>query len=86
MQLRFASLVVVNLREDFHLQDRDHAGRTTKTPAAAGVVLIGPIPQCSNNDCWIATEHTDINVPGRIPSAKTATPLIEINRLLSGCM
>ncbi len=27
-QLRFASLAVVSLREDFHLQDRAHAGRT----------------------------------------------------------
>ena len=30
MQLRFASFAVANLREDFHLQDRAHAGRTTK--------------------------------------------------------
>ena len=32
MQLRFASFAVTNLREDFHLQDRAHAGRTTKSP------------------------------------------------------
>ena len=30
MQLRFPSFTVVSLREDFHLQDRAHAGRTTK--------------------------------------------------------
>ena len=30
MQLRFASSAVVNLREDFHLQDCAHAGRTNK--------------------------------------------------------
>jgi hypothetical protein len=30
MQLRFASLVVVNLRVDFHLHDRAHTGRTKK--------------------------------------------------------
>ena len=29
VQLRFASLTVVSLREDLHLQDRAHAGRTT---------------------------------------------------------
>jgi hypothetical protein len=29
MQLRFASFAVANSREDFHLQDRAHAGRTT---------------------------------------------------------
>ncbi len=29
MQLRFTSFAVANLREDFHLQDRAHAGRTT---------------------------------------------------------
>gem|GEM_PF-4942747 len=29
MQLRFASFVVVNLRRDFHPQDRAHAGRTS---------------------------------------------------------
>ena len=29
MQLRFASLTVVSLQEDLHLQDRAHAGRTT---------------------------------------------------------
>ena len=28
MQLRFASFAVANLREDFHLQDRAHAGHT----------------------------------------------------------
>jgi hypothetical protein len=31
--LRFTSFAVVSLREDLHLQDRAHAGRTTKTPA-----------------------------------------------------
>jgi hypothetical protein len=31
--LRFASFAVANSREDFHLQDRAHAGRTVKTPA-----------------------------------------------------
>ena len=36
-QLRFTSLAVVSLREDFHLQDRAHAGRTTKNPANTGV-------------------------------------------------
>jgi hypothetical protein len=28
VQLRFTSFAVVRLREDFHLQDRAHAGRT----------------------------------------------------------
>jgi hypothetical protein len=28
MQLRFASVAVDSFREDFHLQDRAHAGRT----------------------------------------------------------
>jgi hypothetical protein len=37
MQLRFTSLVVVNLREDFHLQDRAHAGRTIKRAAWAAL-------------------------------------------------
>ena len=36
MQLRFASFAVANLREDFHLQDRAHAGRTTKNPQSHG--------------------------------------------------
>src|SRR3954454_10465638 len=31
-QLRFTSLAVVSLREDLHLQDRAHAGRTKKPP------------------------------------------------------
>ena len=35
-QLRFASFAVVNLREDLHLQDRAHAGRTTKSPYGTG--------------------------------------------------
>ncbi len=30
MQLRFTSFAVVSLRQDFHLQDCAHAGRTTK--------------------------------------------------------
>ena len=29
-QLRFASFAMINLREDFHLQGRTHAGRTTR--------------------------------------------------------
>jgi hypothetical protein len=31
MQLRFASLVVINSRWDFHPQECAHAGRTTKS-------------------------------------------------------
>ena len=40
-QLHFASLAVVSSREDLHLQDRAHAGRTTKTPPRGGVVVSG---------------------------------------------
>ncbi len=36
-QLRFTSFAVVSLREDFHLQDRAHAGRTTTKPAKCGL-------------------------------------------------
>ena len=32
MQLRFASLAVINSREDLHLQECAHAGRTKKKP------------------------------------------------------
>lgn len=32
MQLRFTSFVVINLREDLHLQECAHAGRTRKAP------------------------------------------------------
>src|SRR5439155_22856796 len=32
-QLHFASFAVASSREDFHLQDRAHAGRTTTKPA-----------------------------------------------------
>ena len=35
-QLRFASLAVVSLREDFHLQERARAGRTQKKSPARG--------------------------------------------------
>ena len=35
-QLRFACLAVVSSAEDFHLQDRAHAGRTKRTPRRAG--------------------------------------------------
>jgi hypothetical protein len=38
-QLRFTSFAVVNSREDFHLQDCAHAGRTRKKAAA------GSLPQ-----------------------------------------
>ena len=37
MQLRFASFAVTNLREDFLLQDGDHAGHTTKSPLLRGL-------------------------------------------------
>ena len=42
MQLRFASFAVINLRRDFHPQERAHAGRTQKkllpdeSPAGVG--------------------------------------------------
>ena len=36
MQLRFASFAVVNLREDLHLQDCAHAGRTKKSRLLMG--------------------------------------------------
>ncbi|MDZ4400689.1 hypothetical protein, partial [Hydrogenophaga sp.] len=35
MQLRFTSLAVVSSREDFHLQECAHAGRTKKAPEGA---------------------------------------------------
>ena len=35
-QLRFTSLTVVSSREDFHLQDSAHAGRTNHPPAKPG--------------------------------------------------
>jgi hypothetical protein len=38
MQLRFASLAVINLREDFHLRECAHAGRTQKTHHGGGSV------------------------------------------------
>ena len=38
-QLHFLSLTVVSSREDFHLQDRAHAGRTHSQPAKAGELL-----------------------------------------------
>jgi len=41
MQLRFASFAVANLREDFHLQDRAHAGRTTKKRAPLSAFSLG---------------------------------------------
>ncbi len=37
MQLRFTSLAVVSSREDFHLQECAHAGRTKKSPAERGL-------------------------------------------------
>src|SRR5438445_625031 len=36
MQLRFTSLTVVSSREDLHLQECAHAGRTTKKEPASG--------------------------------------------------
>ena len=35
-QLRFTSLTVASSREDFHLQNRAHAGRAKRNPAEAG--------------------------------------------------
>ena len=44
MQLRFASFAVINLREDFHLQECARAGRTKKKvhrafPGKASLIL-----------------------------------------------
>ncbi|MEN9760848.1 MAG: hypothetical protein RI906_674 [Pseudomonadota bacterium] len=48
MQLRFASFAVINLREDFHLQECAHAGRTKKPPAfwARGLALLPAVWHC----------------------------------------
>ena len=43
MQWRFASFAVINLREDFHLQDCAHAGRTMKKPHPCGMRLSGAL-------------------------------------------
>lgn len=40
-QLRFTSLAVVSSREDFHLQDHAHAGRTLYVRAKASASLRG---------------------------------------------
>ena len=39
MQLRFASLAVINSREDLHLQECAHAGRTKKRALKASALL-----------------------------------------------
>ena len=49
-QLRFASLAVVSLREDFHLQECAHAGRTRK-PAFSRT----PVSSGTMNLYWIRT-------------------------------
>lgn len=55
MQLRFASFAVVGLWEDFHLQDRAHAGRTKKkgapnwAPLSMGVASL--TPALTGNGC-----------------------------------
>jgi hypothetical protein len=55
MQLRFASFAVANLREDFHLQDRTHAGRTIKkrgrTPAFKTPITFALTAGCCANTC-----------------------------------
>ena len=38
MQLRFASFAVINLREDLHLQECAHAGRTKKKAPEKGLL------------------------------------------------
>lgn len=43
MQLRFASFAVINLREDLHLRERAHAGRTKKAALKAAFQLAGAI-------------------------------------------
>jgi hypothetical protein len=48
VQLRFASLVLVNLRQDLHPQECAHAGRTTKKPLQWGFVHF-PGWFCSKN-------------------------------------
>src|SRR5260370_5898099 len=46
MQLRFASLAVINSRWDFHPQECAHAGRTTKTAPAR---MPGPLASAEPN-------------------------------------
>src|SRR5438445_13341581 len=41
MQLRFTSLTVVSSREDLHLQECAHAGRTTEKRRLSGAVFYG---------------------------------------------
>jgi len=49
MQLRFTSFAVVNSREDFHLQDCAHAGRTRKRAALLRPWKNQPLPVGDDN-------------------------------------
>ena len=40
MQLRFASFAVINLREDLHLRECAHAGRTMKKPTRGSAFFV----------------------------------------------
>jgi hypothetical protein len=59
MQLRFASFAVANLREDFHLQDRAHAGRTTENAALSGVLYRCLVHRLSGFPVWVLTSHPE---------------------------
>ena len=64
MQLRFASFAVINLREDLHLQECAHAGRTIKKGSLGSLFLCvqganSPLPiewpQANSNTAMLST-------------------------------
>ena len=57
-QLRFASLAVVSSREDFHLQDRAHAGRTNKLGRADRRPSVAGVRPRPSDDGWRRTAGT----------------------------
>ena len=65
MRLRFASLTVVSLREDLHLQDRAHAGRTTVQIAA------------SHDLTFVGLRHATLKTK-RLPQALTYLRMVAI--------
>ena len=59
MQLRFTSFAVINSREDFHLQECAHAGRTTqKKPRIRGAFFGGGNSLHETGTClWLGDDR-----------------------------
>ena len=67
MQLRFTSLTVISSREDFHLQECAHAGRTSDTSLTVQANAAMAPARTVLEECDTSTRHPAARSVGQLP-------------------